>query len=735
MGITKWDPWQITYGGKMSDRIVIVGGGFAGVKCARTLRKLLPDNCDIVLFNRENHMVFHPLLAEVVSATVQPKDVGAPLRQLLKGVQCRTEDVTNIVPDSRQIFYEAHDGQVRPMDFSHLVLTCGNTVNLSLVPGMDEHAFPLKTIGDALALQAHVMEQLEKAEVCENPEKKKWYLTFIVVGGGFSGVEVAGEINDLVRKSRKYFHHIKEEDIKVVIVHSKDALLPEVGESLRQFARVEMEKAGVTVMLKATAAMATNEGLRLNDGTLIRGGTVVCTIGTTTTPLIGKINLPKQYGRLITEPDMSLPGLPSIWALGDCAAVVNAQDGKFCPPVAQFAERQGAQVAQNIARRIKGQATKPFSFKMQGQLCAIGGKSAVAEILGIRLSGGLAWFMWRGIYLMKLPSWPQKIKVGLEWGLDLLFGRTLAHLKADRTKRICRAHYGAGDYIFLQGDPATDFYVIDKGEVEILSTSGEGKAEEEEEVIAILGPGDFFGESSLLDRAMRTRSVRARSEVTCMVLGRNVFTQISSCLIPLKEAVAKAAQRRSNMWLHVPDVRLILEDQKISSMIEPLPMPSVPVTQSVENVIAMMHESNADACYIVDKDGMLAGIITRSNLLAALEKAPLADPNEDLPVSEIMILNPVCLATDEGLAAAVATMRDHDLKQLPIVNDKIKRVPIGRLRIEKIVSYVLRQMLERKRNQTASSTDNPITSQEDLERAIAKARSSPEYASRKTLEI
>jgi len=683
----------------MSRRIIIVGGGFGGVKCARTVRRLLPiDDCEIVLFNRENHMVFHPLLAEVVSASVQPKDVGAPLRQLLKGVQCRTEEVTNLDCEGKRVFYESDDGRVRSMSFDQLILTCGNTVNLSLIAGMDEHAFPLKTIGDALSLQAHIMERMEKAEVCEDLERKHWYLTFVIVGGGFSGVEVAGEINDLVRSSTRFFQNIQEDDIKVIIVHSREQLLLEVQESLRKFANTKLEEAGVTILLNAKASMATPEGILLSNGTFLRAATVVCTIGTTNQPLIHRLGLSEKGGRLITEPDMSLPGFPNIWAFGDCAAVINSLDDSLCPTVAQFAERQGVQGGGNVVERLNGQPTRPFKYKMQGQLCSIGGHYAVAEIFGMRISGFLAWFLWRGIYLMKLPSLAQQMKVGIEWAFDLMFPRTLAHLKADRTKRVCRAHYAAGEYVFRKGDPATEFFAIEKGEVEVLRQTEDGASEG----VAVLTAGDFFGESSLLDSTTRNHSVRARSELVCMVLGRNVFAQISSALIPLHDALTKAVQRRTSMWHNVPDVQQLLKSLPVEAMLEPLPTEAVGLAATVEQVVSKMNTCGADLCCVVDHDSMLAGVITRSDLLRALEKAALADPDVDLPVTEIMVNNPVCISLNEPLVVAVATMRDHDLKQIPVIESSHKRVLKGRIRIERIVEHVLTETIARHKKQPAA---------------------------------
>lgn len=209
-------------------RIVIVGGGFAGVQCARVLRRRLsPERAEIVIFNRENHLVFHPLLAEVAGGSINPEAVAAPLRQMLPGVRCRTETVQDVDFAGRVVRFEGHDGQTKTMPYGHVVIACGEAVDLALMPGMADHAFPMKTVGNAMALRVHLMRQLERAEVCDDPERRRWYLSFIVVGGGYSGVEAAGEINDLVRGSRRFFQNVAADDIRVTLIHSRDQLLPE----------------------------------------------------------------------------------------------------------------------------------------------------------------------------------------------------------------------------------------------------------------------------------------------------------------------------------------------------------------------------------------------------------------------------------------------------------------------------------------------------------------------------
>ncbi len=219
-------------------RIVIIGGGFGGVKCAQTLRsQLRPGDAELILFNKENHLVFSPLLADAVGSSLSLDDVIVPLRQLLPGVQCRTEEVRSVDLAGSRIEYESHDGQPRHLDYDHVILACGNISNLNVVPGMADHAFPLKTVGDAAVLRTHVLSSMEKAEVCDNPEKRRWYLSFVVVGGGYSGVETAGEINDLVRSSLRFYSNIRDDDVTVTLIHSRDQLLPEISPQLREFAR------------------------------------------------------------------------------------------------------------------------------------------------------------------------------------------------------------------------------------------------------------------------------------------------------------------------------------------------------------------------------------------------------------------------------------------------------------------------------------------------------------------
>ena len=670
-------------------RIIIIGGGFGGVKCAQQLsRGELPQQAQVTLFNSENHLVFSPLLAEVVGSSINPFDVIVPLRQLLPGVFCRTEEVQNIDLAASEVEYEAEEGLLERMHYDHLVIACGNVTNLNVVPGMADHALPLKSVGDAAALRSHIMEQMEKAEVCQDPERRRWHVTFIVVGGGYSGVEVAGEINDLVRSSARYFKNFRADEVQVTLIHSRDQILPEISSDLREFARKEMEKAGVKLMLNTRVMLATPEGVALEGGQLVKGGTIVCTIGNSTSPLLERLSAPKEKGRLLTEPDMRLRGSPNVWAIGDCALVINVLDGRPSPTTGQFAERQGRQCAQNIITVMNGNggATKPFFFKQLGELCSIGGHSAVAELFGAHLSGFLAWFIWRGVYLFKLPTWARRFQVGFDWAFLLLFPRDLAHLRTRQTERVSHAHYQAGDLIIKQGEPPTNFYVLEQGEVEVVRAAGN---DSQGEVVAVLGPGSFFGEKALLNNEPRVASVRARTAVEVLLIGRNIFTQISGALAPLRDALAQTLNRRAvDVWKDQPQVHDLLKRTLLKDLMEPVPVPLLKPSATLRDVSeAFVHGTNE--FFYVSADGQtLDGIITVTDLI----RGRAGGATTETPASEFMTKNPLVLAADDNCSVAAAAVREYRLKTLPVVESKNSRKVVGCLRVRRLMAYVSREM-------------------------------------------
>jgi NADH:ubiquinone reductase (H+-translocating) len=409
-----------------SKTVVVIGGGFAGAQLAQSLERLLPAEWSIALLSRENFITYNPLLPEVVGASLLPGHVIAPLRQMLRRTRLHMVQVTRIDTVERTVHYAGEaPGMLR---YDHLVIACGQAANLAIVKGMERHALPLKTLGDALYLRNRAIERLERAELETDPDMQRWLTTFIVIGGGFSGVEVAGGLADFLRASARFYRSIDPDNVRIHVVHGTDRLLPELPQSLGEFTRTQMMASGLDIRLNARAALVDEHGVTLADGEKLPGGTVVCTIGTATNPLITDLPFPKARGRLTVAADMSVPGSGNVWALGDCAAVPNARDGSVSPPTAQFANRQARQLAANIARRIAGAPTRPFAYKPIGQLSAIGHNKAVAELFGLRITGFVAWLLWRGVYILKIPTLGRKVRVFLEWNWAMFFPPDIAHL-------------------------------------------------------------------------------------------------------------------------------------------------------------------------------------------------------------------------------------------------------------------------------------------------------------------
>ena len=416
--------------------LIIVGGGFAGITLAKELGHKLPEDWHLVLISQDNFITYNPLLPEVVGASLLPGHVVAPLRQIIHCPVCSSvcmAQVTDIDVETKTIHYLGEG--TGNLHYDQLVVACGVQANLELVKGMAQHALPLKTLGDALFLRNRIIARLEQAELQPNAEARRWLTSFVVIGGGFSGVETAGELLDFLHASIRYYPRIRHEDIRVILLHSQDRLLPELSASLGQFANRKMCAYGIDVRLNARAVRIDDRAVTLGSGETIAAGTVICTIGTMPNPLVTESPFPKERGRILTNPDMSVPGHPGIWALGDCAAVPNARDGKTSPPTAQFADRQARDLAKNILRSLRREPTKPFTYKPQGQLSSIGHNKAVAEMFGVKISGFIAWLLWRGVYLLKIPTFARKTRLFLEWNWAMFFPPDVSHFGFRRTRR------------------------------------------------------------------------------------------------------------------------------------------------------------------------------------------------------------------------------------------------------------------------------------------------------------
>jgi NADH dehydrogenase len=294
------------------------------------------------------------------------------------------------------------------------------------LPGLAEHALPMKSLGDAIALRNRLIACLEEADTeCAARAGLRDALTsVVVVGGGFAGVETIASINDFVREALPFYPNLRPENLRMALVHSGDAILPELDPSLGRYAAQKLATRGVELRLGTRVLGASADAVRLGDGTTIPTHTVVWTAGTSPHPLLETLPCEKERGRLRVDECMRLAGHDGVWALGDCAAIP-APGGGHCPPTAQHALRQGRTLARNVVAALDGRPPRPFRFRTLGQLATIGRRAGVAQILGVRFSGFVAWWLWRTIYLAKLPRAQKKLRVMIDWTLDLVFSKDL----------------------------------------------------------------------------------------------------------------------------------------------------------------------------------------------------------------------------------------------------------------------------------------------------------------------
>ncbi len=418
---------------KNPTRIVIIGGGFAGTATALGLEKRYrrDPSVEITLIDSENYFTFTPLLAGVPSGSVQPNHIVFPLRALLTRTRVKQADVKRVDLQQR-IVIAAHCGACgdESLPFDQLVLASGSVPNSFGLPGVAEHALTIKSLGDATALHAQVIDKLEHADLQGDPAARRQLLTFVVAGGGFAGVETLAELNDFVRDARRYYPNVSQDDVRMVLIHSGDRILPEVSESLSAYALKKLRARGVEVLLETRVLGSSSSSVRLSSGEELPAGTFVWAAGTAPNPLLNRMDLPRtKSGKIEVDATMAVSGHPGLWAVGDGAAIPDLVTGGFCPPTAQYALRQGKRLAQNIAASLEGRETVPFKFKSLGLLAGLGRRSAVAEIFGFKFSGFFAWWLWRTIYLMKLPGFERKLRVAIDWTLDLVFPRDTVYLR------------------------------------------------------------------------------------------------------------------------------------------------------------------------------------------------------------------------------------------------------------------------------------------------------------------
>jgi NADH dehydrogenase len=416
-------------------RILILGGGFGGVYTALRLERRLPrdGSVEVTLVNRDNFFLFTPMLHEVAASDLDLTHIVSPIRTLLSRTQLFTGDVTAVDLEARRVTV-AHGADVHEhaLEFDHLVLALGCTTNFFHLPGLETHALTMKTLGDAIRVRNRLIGHLEEADGECSEAARTSLLTFVVAGGGFAGVETMAGINDFVREAVTCYPRLRDAAIRMVLVHGGQELLPELGDALGAYARRKLSERGVDVHTGVHVTGTDGDTVTLSNGMAIASRFVVWTAGTAPHPLLGRLPVPLDRGRVVVDEAMRVADRPGVWALGDCAVVPNPATGKPHPPTAQHAIRQGRVLADNIVAALAGRAVRPFRFSTIGQLAAIGHRTGVARVFGLTFSGFAAWWLWRTIYLLKLPRLDRKVRVALDWTLDLFFRKDLVQFDVER---------------------------------------------------------------------------------------------------------------------------------------------------------------------------------------------------------------------------------------------------------------------------------------------------------------
>ncbi|HRQ88167.1 MAG TPA: FAD-dependent oxidoreductase [Bacteroidia bacterium] len=664
--------------------VAILGGGFAGVYCGQRIAKALkraghrPE--DAVIVSDQNYMVFQPMLAEVAGASIAPRHIVNPIRRLCRGLNVLRGQVRSIDLAAKEIHVDTgsfSSGAV--IRFRHLVLAMGAEIDLSRVPGMPEHAYVMQNVGDAMILRTTVISRLEEANAEQRPEVRRRLLTFVVVGGGYSGVETAGEMLDLLHEAARDYRHVSPEDIRVVLVHSRERILQTLNAPLGEYAAKKLRQRGLEILLDERVRAVTSTRAYLQSGDVIETATVVSTVGNAPNSVIRHLcdsaGLPHDRYRIRTDEYLRVPGFPDVWAAGDCALVPLAGSAEeSCPQTAQFAMRQGIALADNIGATLREQPPQPFRFKGLGELASIGHRTAVASIMGMQFSGFIAWFLWRTIYLSKLPGLDRKLRIVIDWTLDLFFPRDINLLNPRFTKLYRQVHLEPGDALFHRGEPAFSLYVVKSGAVELRDAGGE--------VVRTIAEGEYFGERALVHgggylydayakgpaelvslsseavlplfgsssrfRRLLGRttaqgtaeaeieSVKARLDPA--VLHQPVRERMRTDLATLPsdatvgEALALFATRRFSVYpLTGPDGRLdgclaredlfnFLKRADVSmetslGEIERLHLPACPVEGEVGEAVESMIRSGLQKCLVTDHDGRLVGIVSVMDLM------------------------------------------------------------------------------------------------------------------------
>lgn len=642
--------------------IVILGGGFAGVYCGKKIGYKLgkSSKARTALISNQNYMVFQPMLAEVAGGSLSPRHVVNPIRMLCRGIEVFKGDVDWVNLETRQLHINTGSFSAGVnIQFNHLVLALGAEIDLSRVPGMPEHALLMQNVGDAMILRATIISRIEEANLETRPEVRRRLLTFVVVGGGYSGVETAGEVLDMLHGIAKYYHGINREELRVVLIHSRDRILNTLSHELAHYAEGKLQKRGLEIVLKDRVKAVTATRVYLTSGEVIETTTVVSTVGNAPNQVIRNLcdqhDIEHDRYRIITDESMRVPGFDFLWAAGDCAAVPlheSEDPNEYCPQTAQFAMRQGALLAQNLVNTIRGKELAPFTFKGLGELASIGHQTAVANVFGMKFEGFLAWFLWRTVYLSKLPGLDRKLRVIIDWTLDLFFPRDINLLNPRYTSLFQEVHLEPGDLLFNRGEPAFSLYVVKKGTVQLKDADGS--------VVRTIEPGDFFGERALVHGGGYLYDAQAPDSTQLLSVSGDVILPFLQTSRRLNRVLAKTTAQVS------AEAELQSVEEKMDPTILSLPVSEVMCSDvatlrpdhTVAEAIQFFRKRRFSIYPLCTREGKLIGVIGREDFFDYIKRS---DVDQDCLLERVNRMHlPSCqshVTVDEALEHMIRSGR------------------------------------------------------------------------------
>jgi NADH dehydrogenase len=418
-------------------RVVVLGGGYGGAYCARALERRLGSHAQVTVVDRQNYFIIYPLLVEAGTGSVEPRHAVVSIRAFLRRSRFHMAEVTGIDPARGEVICRLPgDGGEQRLPYDHLVIALGSVTRLPDVPGLREHGFQMKSLMDAVGLRDRAIGLLEVADITEDRARRERLLHFVVVGANFTGAEVAGELDAFLGSALRRYTHLRRSDVRITLIDHGDRILSALDEDLSRYAEENLRRRGVEILLHESVSAIDENGATLINGRVIPAATVIWAAGIASPPVVSSLGLPLDArGYIICERDLRVKGFDNIWGIGDCAVNEDSQ-GKAYPATAQHAVREGAWAADNIARAIRGQPTRPCDIRSKGSLAALGCRTGVASIFGIKVSGFPAWWLWRTVYLLKMPGFARKLRIALDWTLELFFKRDYVQLGAHRLDRL-----------------------------------------------------------------------------------------------------------------------------------------------------------------------------------------------------------------------------------------------------------------------------------------------------------